>query len=82
MDELIKDLEKEAEIYRKSTANKMGIEKTVFIAGANSTHVKKLIIIEKVQVLKSLERHFGEKYMLKHKIYQKIEDLINEYKSL
>lgn len=82
MDRLIKELEKEAEQYRKSTANKMGIEKTAFLAGTDSVYVKKLVIIEKAQVLKKLEKYFGDKYILQYKISEKINELIEEYKSL
>ena len=49
------DLNKEAEEYKKSTVNKMSIEKTAFIAGANSKYVQAKILQAQIDVLKEID---------------------------
>jgi len=52
-----KELEKEAEKYKLSTANKMAIEKFGFIAGATSKYVEK----QKLEFAKSQLEKFRNK---------------------
>lgn len=63
-----KELEKEAEKYKLSTANKMTVEKFGFIAGATSKWVEKQklksLIQENESILNMLKLHSGDERLM------------------